>query len=175
LKNSTFATFAATGAIVAASVFGGALPASATALGSPSPTPAQKGELYAGQGVLRATDGLQLSRGVIVKAEHMDSAELRVDADHVQTLFARWNAESFGGLAAAMVPIVKDGKYTGYVAVPKIKTGNDDASSPWAECLVVKNGYSQRGQAASRVPFVCETTQRGLVNDWAFTVRAADH
>lgn len=155
------------GAVVAACVSGTATPASAAPSAQPTPTAASaSGDgLFAGHGAFQAQGGLQLRLGRLTKPVNMES-DLYIDANGVQVFSATWKPWAFNGMAAAMIPILKDGTWTGYQVVAKIKTGRSFGEVGSAECEVTR-GDNRPGT----VPFICETKPHWIDNEWDFTVK----
>lgn len=169
LKSLALSTLLA-GAAVAACVSGTAIPASAAPAQSPAAADVSANEdgLFAGHGAFHAEGGLQLTLGRLVKPVNVTS-DLYIDAHGVQVLSATWKPWAFNGMAAAMIPILKDGKWTGFQAIAKIKTGSSFGDAASAECVVTRGD-----QRPGAVPFTCETKSHSIGNEWDFTVKPSD-
>jgi hypothetical protein len=152
---------------VAACAGGVAVPASATASENPVRTHTSSDKLWVGGAELAGKNGVQLGKGMVVKDEGIEKAQLYAD-DHDMpiALQAVWTDASLNARASAYLPIFEDGQKTDYSIKLSITVDHFNPGHAEADCVV----YESIGGHDAPGHYSCETKRVWLNNDWKVTV-----
>jgi hypothetical protein len=167
--SSTLSKVVATGVIAAACV--GAVAAPASAAVSSSSTDVPRGiPAYVGTIDLNATGGLTLGKGEIIEEKYFYAAKVENNK-----MVAAWedNDEPGQGVAAAAIPILKDGQPTGYYIEPEILTSPLIEAEPSATCDVYEGKPGAGGNKVTGM-FTCDiNSYYEQLSHWNLNVKPA--
>lgn len=168
--SSTLSKVVAAGVIAAACV--GVVAAPASAAESSSSSDLRGVPAYVGTIDLNATGGLTLGKGEIIEQTYFYAAKVENNK-----MIAAWedDDEPGPGVAAAAIPILKDGQPTGYYIEPEILTSPLIEAEPSAACDVYE-GKPGAGNPGHKVTgtFTCDiNSYDNQLSHWHLTVAPA--
>lgn len=158
---STVSTLIAIG-VVATALSGVVAPATAAAKSIPH---------WVGTGIVHVQDGVRLGEGRILERAGKVLVDLEKDGIGRPKLVARWLVQAPNEAASAVFPVLRDGAASDYYVLARITTGSVFGLNARAECEVFYGVPGHGGNVVVGAPFRCDTTRRGLDNDWDFMVR----